>query len=538
MAADTLRIPWWKTSVIYQIYPRSFKDSNGDGVGDLRGITERLEYFKWLGIQAIWISPFYPSPMADFGYDISDYRDIDPQFGTMEDFDQLLSEAHRQGLKVILDFVPNHTSDQHLWFIESRSAKTSPKRDWYIWHDGQPDGSEPNNWKSVFGGGAWEWDQATGQYYYHAFLKEQPDLNWRNEAVQEAMYEVMRFWLQKGVDGFRVDVMWHLIKDEQLRDNPPNPDYEESRGTYQQLLPVYSTDQPEVHDIVARMRQVAEAYGEKVIIGEVYLPIQKLMAYYGPENTGAHLPFNFQLLQLAWDAQEIATAIDQYEGALPADSWPNWVLSNHDRPRIASRVGEPQARVAAMLLLTLRGTPTVYYGDEIGMRDVPIPIEEIRDPQGLNMPDKDLSRDPARTPMQWSDQPYAGFSDVAPWLRIDKRYRRINVERLREDPYSMLSLYRKLLDLRNNEPALNIGTYTPVFSNQQVIAYQRDEPGADSFLIVLNLTPRPCRFRQPEHTPLRKGSITIATSPELEGQAIGENIYLSGDEGIVVRLEQ
>lgn len=538
MTAVTNRIPWWKTSVIYQIYPRSFQDSNGDGVGDLRGITARLEYVKWLGIQAIWISPFYPSPMADFGYDISDYRDVDPQFGTMEDFDRLLDEAHRLGLKVILDFVPNHTSDQHPWFIESRRSKTSPKRDWYIWHDGQPDGSEPNNWKSVFGGSAWEWDQATGQYYYHAFLKEQPDLNWRNEAVQEAMYEVMRFWLQKGVDGFRVDVMWHLIKDTQLRDNPPNPDYEESRGTYQQLLPVYSTDQPEVHAIVARMRQVAEEHGEKVIIGEVYLPIQQLMAYYGPENTGAHLPFNFQLLQLPWHAQEIATAIDQYEGALPADSWPNWVLSNHDRPRIASRVGEPQARVAAMLLLTLRGTPTVYYGDEIGMRDVPIPVEEIRDPQGLNMPDKDLSRDPARTPMQWNDQPYAGFSEAVPWLRVDKRYPRVNVERLREDPYSMLSLYRKLLNLRNNEPALNSGTYTPVFSNQQVIAYQRDAPGADSFLVVLNLTPRPCRFRQPEHTPLPKGSIAVATSPELEGQAIGENIYLGGDEGIVVRLEQ
>ena len=246
MDATASHTPWWKTSVIYQVYPRSFKDTNGDGIGDLSGITEQLDYFTWLGIQAIWISPIYPSPMADFGYDISDYQDIHPLFGTMADFERLVEEAHRRDLKVVLDFVPNHTSDQHPWFVESRSSKTSPKRDWYIWHDGKPDGSEPNNWKSVFGGNAWEWDSTTGQYYYHAFLKEQPDLNWRNESVQEAMLDVMRFWLQKGVDGFRVDVMWHLIKDAQLRDNPPNPNYEESEGTYQQLLPVYSTDQPEV----------------------------------------------------------------------------------------------------------------------------------------------------------------------------------------------------------------------------------------------------------------------------------------------------
>lgn len=529
--------PWWKTGVIYQIYPRSFQDTNGDGIGDLKGIISRLDYLQELGIQAIWISPIYPSPMADFGYDIADYVDIDPIFGTMADVEQLLQEAHQRKLKVIMDLVPNHTSDRHPWFIESKQSKTSPKRDWYIWHDGKPGGGPPNNWKSVFGGDAWAWDEHTQQYYYHGFLNEQPDLNWRNEAVQEAMYDVMRFWLDKGVDGFRVDVMWHLIKDEQLRDNPLNPEYSESQSTYNQLLPVYSTDQPEVHAIVAEMRKVVDAYNERVIIGEVYLPIQQLMEYYGPKNDGAHMPFNFLLLTMPWNALELSAAIDQYEGALPDDGWPNWVLGNHDRPRLASRIGAHQARVAAVLLLTLRGTPTLYYGDEIGMHDVPIPVEEIQDPQGLNMPDKDLSRDPCRTPMQWSNKPNAGFSETKPWLRVDRKYARINVDAQRHDPFSVLSLYRKLIALRNQEPALYQGSYSPVYANDQLLAYRRDSPEGDSFLIVLNLTPRPCRYRQPQQSPL-KGQVVVATLPELENTSIEENIYLGGDEGIVVRLER
>lgn len=530
--------PWWKTGVIYQIYPRSFQDANGDGIGDLKGIISRLDYLQELGIQAIWISPIYPSPMADFGYDIADYIDIDPIFGTMAAIEHLLQEAHHRGLKVIMDLVPNHTSDRHPWFIESKRSKTSPKRDWYIWHDGKPGGGPPNNWKSVFGGDAWEWDEHTQQYYYHGFLKEQPDLNWRNPAVREAMYDVMRFWLDKGVDGFRVDVMWHLIKDEQLRDNPLNPEYSENQSTYDELLPVYSTDQPEVHAIVAQMRKVVDAYDERVIIGEVYLPIQQLMAYYGPKNDGAHMPFNFLLLTMPWNALDLSAAIDQYEGALPADGWPNWVLGNHDKPRLASRIGAHQARVAAVLLLTLRGTPTLYYGDEIGMHDVPIPVEEIQDPQGLNMPDKDLSRDPCRTPMQWSNKSNAGFSEARPWLRVDRKYARTNVEVQRNDPFSVLSLYRKLIMIRNQEPALYQGSYTPVYANDQLLAYRRDSPDdGDSFLIVLNLTSRPCRYRQPQQS-LLKGQVVVATVPELENTSIEENIYLGGDEGIVVRLER
>ncbi|PSL23091.1 alpha-glucosidase [Chitinophaga ginsengisoli] len=528
---------WWQTGVIYQVYPRSFQDSNGDGIGDLRGITGRLDHLQWLGIDAVWLSPIYPSPMADFGYDIADYTGIYSLFGSMQDFDTLLNEVHRRDMKLLLDLVPNHTSNQHPWFLESRSSRDNPKRDWYIWHDPLPDGGAPNNWLSVFGGEAWEWDAATQQYYYHAFLKEQPDLNWRNPAVQEAMFDVMRYWLTKGVDGFRVDVMWHMIKDKQLRNNPVNPDYEPHMATYSQQLPVYSTDQPEVHEVVHKMRRVMEEFdGDRVMIGEIYLPIQQLMPYYGADNKGAHLPFNFQLLSLPWNASSIAVAIDQYEGALPAQGWPNWVLSNHDQHRIASRVGQQQARVAAMLLLTLRGTPTIYYGDEIGMRNVAIPFDEVQDPQGLNMPDKNLSRDPSRTPMQWDNSVNAGFTTGKPWLRLSKTYQRVNVSAQKADSYSMLSLYRQLIALRRREPSLTTGDYSPVFSDNQILAFMRQHEGHSSFLIVLNLTHLPCYFR-PANFPFR-GRIEVATFPETEGSIVNDTISLDGDEGMVIRLER
>lgn len=525
---------WWQREVIYQIYPRSYQDSNNDGIGDLQGILKRLDYLKWLGVKAIWISPIYPSPMADFGYDISDYEGIHPLFGTMEDFDELIKEIHDRGMKMILDLVPNHTSDQHPWFLASRSSRDNPKRDWYIWKDPREDGNPPNNWLSVFGGSGWEWDEKTGQYYYHGFLKEQPDLNWRNPEVQEAMYNVMRFWLDKGVDGFRVDVMWHMIKDKQLRDNPQNPDYEEHMSTYNKLLPVYSTDQPEVHDIVADMRKVLDEYDERMMIGEIYLPIHKLVSYYGFERKGAHLPFNFLLLSVAWEPKLIASAIDEYEGALPEEGWPNWVLGNHDQARVISRVGVAQSKVAAMLLLTLRGTPTIYYGDEIGMRDVPIPFDEVQDPQGLNMPEKNLSRDPARTPMLWDATENAGFTKGKPWLRIDRTYQRRNVAIEKEDKYSYLSLYRRLIKLRQEEPSLMIGNYRPVFSDNQMIAYTRELEGHHKFLILLNLSHRPCYFKPEDFE--AKGIIEVATFPEFEGTPLEETISISGDEGMIVRL--
>ncbi len=305
--------PWWMKGVVYQVYPRSFQDSDGDGIGDLAGIRRRLDYLKWLGIDALWISPIYPSPMKDFGYDISDYCGVDVTFGTLADFDALIGEAHALGLKLILDFVPNHTSDQHPWFVESRASRTSPKRDWYIWRDPRPDGGPPNNWISNFGGSAWQFDEASGQYYYHAFLREQPDLNWRNAGVRAAMHDVLRFWLDRGVDGFRVDVIWHLIKDDQFRDNPPNPGYREGQPDIDRLQQVYSADRPEVHEVIAGLRGVLNEYEDRVLIGEIYLPIERLVTYYGKDLSGAQLPFNFQLLHSAWDAPHIAGMIGEYE---------------------------------------------------------------------------------------------------------------------------------------------------------------------------------------------------------------------------------
>jgi alpha-glucosidase len=537
MAKDLSPYLWWQTGIIYQIYPRSFQDSNGDGIGDLNGIRSRLDYLKWLDVDVIWMSPIFPSPMADFGYDISDYKAIHPMFGTMGDFDALLKEVHENGMKLLLDFVPNHSSDQHPWFLESRSSRDNPKRDWYIWEDAAPDGGPPNNWLSVFAGSAWEWDEHTGQYYYHAFLKEQPDLNWRNLEVKKAMYDVMRFWLDKGVDGFRVDVMWHLIKDKLLRNNPPNPDYDPHTSSYNKLLPVYSTDQPEVHDIVHEMRAVLDSYDDhRIMIGELYLPIHKLMTYYGTDNNGAQLPFNFLLLSTPWDAVKVASAVSEYEAALPPEGWPNWVIGNHDQPRIISRIGVGQARVGAVLLLTLRGTPTMYYGDEIGMSDVPIPPDEVKDPQGLNMPNKNLSRDPSRTPMQWDDGPQAGFSDATPWLRVSRTYKRHNVAAEREDEHSFLSFYRRLIALRQREPSLEVGNYIPVHSDHQMLAFIRHAPGHPRFLIVVNFTHRPCYFRPKELS--LNGRVEVATGREVESVRIEHSVNLAGDEAVIIRLDE
>lgn len=525
---------WWQKGIIYQIYPRSFQDSNGDGVGDLPGILSRLDYLQWLGVNAVWISPIYESPMADFGYDISDYCSIHPLFGSLSDFDKLLEEIHRRGMKLILDLVPNHTSNQHPWFLESRSSRDNAKRDWYIWKDARADGSPPNNWLSVFGGSGWEWDDKTHQYYYHAFLKEQPDLNWRNPDLQQAMFNAMRFWLDKGVDGFRVDVMWHMIKDNQLRDNPPNPDYQPHQATYEKHLPVHSTDQAEVHDIVRLMRGVMDEYDDRVMIGEIYLPVHRLVMYYGHDSRGTHLPFNFQLLSVPWEPGRLFSVVEEYEAALPSGGWPNWVLGNHDQPRIISRIGVAQAKIAAMLLLTLRGTPTIYYGEEIGMRDVAIPPDEIRDPQGLNMPGLDLSRDPARTPMQWDDSRHGGFSKARPWLRLPDNYPRVNVKVQQLDTFSMLSFYKSLIEIRSREPALNVGEYRSVYSDKRLIAYAR-ESVASGFLIVLNMTHRPCFFR-PENYSF-EGTIELSTEPERNGTIVKNSLAISGDEGVVIRLK-
>jgi len=520
---------WWQKGIVYQVYPRSFADSNGDGVGDLRGLISKLGYLEQLGVDAIWVSPVYPSPMADFGYDVSDYTGIHPIFGDLEDMQQLLDRAHDHGMRIILDFVPNHTSDQHPWFIEARSSRSNPKRDYYLWHDPKPGGGAPNNWLSVFGGGGWTWDATTEQYYFHAFLKEQPDLNWRNPEVRREMYAAMRYWLERGVDGFRVDVLWHLIKDAEWRDNPPNPDFRPDQIPYNALLPVYSTDQPEVHEIACEMRSLLDAYPERVLIGEIYLPIRRLVAYYGTSANGAHLPFNFQLITLPWDAQQISASISEYEGALPADAWPNWVLGNHDQPRIASRVGLAQARVAAVLLLTLRGTPTLYYGDELGMRDTMIFPEQMQDPQGKRI---GVSRDPARTPMQWTGEAHAGFSTAPPWLPLGHDYQYCNVETQSHDRDSMLGLYRRLIALRRAEPALSVGAYKPLVTQGQLLAYLR-EAGDQRFLVVLNLGSRPGHFSLEA---LGAGELVISTDGRRQGERVTGRLVMLGDDAVVVRL--
>ncbi|QJP16174.1 DUF3459 domain-containing protein [Starkeya sp. ORNL1] len=529
---DQTDIPlsWWHGATIYQIYPRSFQDTNGDGIGDLEGVRRRLPYLAGLGIDAVWISPFYPSPMADFGYDVADYCGVDPIFGTLEDFDALVGDAHRLGLRIILDFVPNHTSARHPWFAESRTGRASAKRDWYIWREPAPDGGPPNNWLSHFGGSGWERDAASGQYYYHAYLKAQPDLNWRNPAVRAAMMDALRFWLQRGVDGFRVDVMWHLMKDAEFRDDPPNPAFQPGQPAIERHLPIHSTDRPEVHQVVREMRGTLSAYGDKLLIGEIYLPMERVVTYYGERLSGAHLPFNFQLIAAPWDARHLASLIEAYERALPPGAWPNWVLGNHDRSRVASRVGAAQARVASMLLLTLRGTPTLYYGDELGMVDVPVPPEAAQDPWEKNEPGIGVGRDPVRTPMRWTGAPDAGFTTGTPWLPIGGELA-MNVADESADPKSLLTLYRRLLALRRATPALSLGSYEGIPTSGDILAFHRRHPDGD-VVVALNLG------HQPATLDASTGARAILLSTHLDrvGEVPAGPLHLRPDEGIIFRL--
>jgi len=526
---------WWQTGVIYQIYPRSFLDSNGDGVGDLSGITRKLDYLCWLGVDAIWLSPIYPSPMADFGYDISNYTAVDPLFGTLEDLDLLLQQAHQRDLKVILDFVPNHTSDEHPWFQESRSSRTNEKRDWYIWRDPAEGGGPPNNWTSNFGGSAWQFDKQSGQYYLHLFDVKQPDLNWRNPEVRQAMYDVLRFWLDRGIDGFRIDVLSSLLKDEQFRDNPTNPDWNPGDRPSARQLHLYTGDLLEIHEIVREMRAVVDRYDERVLIGELYLPIKRVVRYYGEQLDEVHLPFNFQFVTMpTWEAATVRRVVDAYEAALPPGAWPNWVLGNHDRPRIATRVGRHQALIAHMLLLTLRGTPTCYYGDELGMQDVAIPPESLYDPQGKDHPEH--SRDLQRTPMQWDPSPNAGFCppDVKPWLPVADDFQTYNVAVEQREPHSFLALVHELLTLRRTLAALTIGSQQSIDQpNPSCFAYSRQHSDQHC-LVVLNFS------AQDQVVPLPgqgQGRILLSTRLDREGRITLSQVHLRGNEGLLIELE-
>ena len=534
---------WWQTGVVYQIYPRSYQDSNGDGVGDLSGIIQRLDYLsETLGVDAIWLSPIYPSPMHDFGYDVADYTDIHPLFGSLADFDRLLDETHKRGMKLILDLVPNHTSDEHPWFMESHSSLDNPKRDWYLWRDPAPGGGPPNNWLSHFGGPAWTYDETTKQYYLHQFVKQQPDLNYRNPEVVTAILDVMRFWLDRGVDGFRVDVIGLMMKDPEFRDEPPDPAWDGIKP-FDSLLHIYTANLPEVHDLIRQMRAVLDSYDDRMMVGETYLPNDKLMLYYGSADMlECHLPFNFQLITARWDAAGVRKLVDDYEAVLPPDAWPNWVLGNHDQHRLATRVGPDQARVANMLLLTLRGTPTCYYGDELGMENVTIPPEKIQDPPAVNQPEiaHIVGRDPERTPMQWDGSPNAGFAtpDVEDlWLPLAPNYREVNVASQLNDPQSFLNYFRKLLAYRKSTPALLRGSYSSIDpgsreAQKNCFVFER-QADHQRLLVALNFSAQDQKLSLPG---LGMGRIVLATNLDRDGEVNLAELSLRGNEGCIIEL--
>ncbi len=530
---------WWRDGVIYQIYPRSFADSNGDGIGDLPGIIARLDHLSELGVDAVWLSPVYPSPMYDFGYDVSDYCEIDPVFGTLADFDRLVQQAHQRGLRIIMDLVLNHSSHQHPWFVESRASRDNPRRDWYIWRDGATGGKLPNNWQSFFGGPAWEWDERTQQYYLHSFLKEQPDLNWRNPAVKEALFDVVRFWLERGVDGFRLDVFNLYFKDALFRDNPPRPGL---RG-YDRQWHVYDKDQPEMHPLLRELRALLDRYPERMAVGETFSdhPIEMAAAYYGENNDELHLAFNFHFTQQPWRARAFHEAIAQWEAALRPGAWPCYVLSNHDVVRHASRYAaglhtDARAQVAAALLLTLRGTPFLYYGEEIAMRQGQIPRAEIQDPVGKRYWPFHKGRDGCRTPMPWDDSPNAGFSVNPPWLRVNPDYRERNVAAQRQDPNSVFHWYRRLIALRRTSPALRRGAYRPLIRRPvHALAYLREAP-EQTLLVALNFSSRPVLAVLDEPLPARDWHALLSTADRPELELLGNSLALAPYEACVLGM--
>ncbi|PWT87428.1 MAG: glucohydrolase [Acidobacteria bacterium] len=488
--------PWWKHAVIYEIYPRSFQDSNGDGVGDLKGIISRLDYLRELGVDAIWLTPMSPSPQVDFGYDVSDYTAIDPQYGTMDDFDHLIAEAKKKNIRIIVDLVANHTSDQHAWFLESRSSRDNPKRDWYIWKDGKANGQPPNNWLSWFGGSAWKLDPKTGQYYYHYFYTEQPDLNWRNPAVRKAMYDVMRFWLNRGAAGFRIDAISRLFEDSDLRDEKILPGTD-SYGN-PKIEHKYTDNLPEVHDVLKEIRKLVDGYpNHPVLISEADEPnITELTKMYG-NNDEVQLPMDFQLaLVNRLSAPQFRKLLDEID-TNSAKGQPYFFFSNHDQMRQWDRYGDGAhndniAKITATLLLTTRATPQLYYGEEIGMvTTVPERREDVKDPVGRSSWPIDKGRDGERTPMQWNATPNAGFSSAEKtWLPVPASFKVRNVEAERKDPNSILSFYKKLIQLRRNQPALQSGSYQPLNEDDpHVLSWLRKNTGdGDSVIIVLNMS--------------------------------------------------
>lgn len=479
---------WWRDGVIYQIYPRSFLDSNHDGIGDLPGITAKLDYLQELGIDAIWLSPVYPSPDADFGYDISGYCDIDQKFGGMSAFDEFIHQSHARNIRVIMDLVMNHTSDQHPWFQESRSSKDNQYRDWYIWKGKSEKNGLPNNWQSRFGGSGWEWDPLTEEYYFHMFAKEQPDLNWRNPKVVQAILEMIKFWLDKGVDGFRLDVFNAYYKDANFRNNPPKlglPKFDQQKH-------IYDIDQPEMFDFLKQFRELLDSYPERYAVGETFEGDYKTAAYYMGDKA-LHAAFEFSFLQSRYKPGSFYKSIQQWENELSQKGWPCYVLNNHDVIRSASRYtrreDDERLKVLATLLLTLRGTPFLYYGEEIGMRDIQINKKsDVLDPVGRRFWPFYKGRDGCRSPMQWNQELNAGFSSHEPWLAVNNNFLWRNVANQENEPSSLLNFYKKLLKMRKEHAVFQKGMYLPItYDPKRILAYLR-QSNDQTALVALNFS--------------------------------------------------
>ncbi|MDH3189766.1 MAG: alpha-amylase family glycosyl hydrolase [Acidimicrobiia bacterium] len=528
---------WWREAVFYQVYPLSFADSDGNGYGDIDGIVAKLAYLgDVLGVDALWLSPFYRSPMRDWGYDISDHTDVDPIFGDISSAELLIDEAHNRGLRVIFDYIMNHTSNEHPWFIESASSRDNPKRDWYVWEDPKKDGSPPNNWVSVFSGPAWTFDDTTGQYYRHTYLVHQPDLNWRNPELVEAMLDVARFWLDRGVDGFRVDAAHQMMKDPLNRDNPPTPpDYHrpwKDMGEYDDFIHLYDLGHPDVHIAHREFRKLLDTYPHHpVSVGEIHIfDLPEWASYYGEDLDQFHMPFNFHLMATQWEPVRVRATIESVLWNVPVGAWTNWTMGNHDEIRLATRVGEDQSRLVALLLLTLRGTPFLYYGDEIGMKEVDVPVDRKKDPWGIRV--NFLSRDGARTPMQWDGTADGGFamgeavSD--PWLPVGPDVATINVESELADPNSMLNLYRRIIRFRKGSPALRRGSYlSHPSSNEEVLVYRR-ESDDETITVALNFSSAATSVE------FRAGRVVLSTLDPARSDEFRKSLDLAPREGVIV----
>ena len=532
---------WWRGAVVYQIYPRSYQDSNGDGVGDIPGITARLGHIADLGADAVWLSPFFPSPMKDFGYDVSDYRGVDPLFGTLADFDAMVAEAHRLGLRVIIDQVLSHTSDLHPWFHESRSGRANPKADWYVWADARPDGTPPNNWLSVFGGPAWQWDTGRNQYYLHNFLAEQPDLNFHNPEVQAAVLADMRFWLERGVDGFRLDTVNFYFHGHHLSDNPARPEMSNDPNPYNRQVHTHDKNQPDNVEFLRKFRSLLDEYGATTSVGEVGEetdPVRgiEIMAEYTTGGDKLHMAYSFGFLSERFSPSYFRDQISLFESLAP-NGWPSWSFSNHDVTRhvsrwAASREEEPRiARLAASILLSLRGTICLYQGEELGLPEAELAYEDLQDPVGIRFWPKLKGRDGCRTPMVWQVQvPEAGFTDARPWLPIPETHREMAADRQSEASGSILAHYKAMLAFRAGEPALTKGSIAFVGAPENVLAFERTQEGS-TLLCAFNMSAEPADW------PLREERrLSPVDTPVNDGELKGGQAHLPAFGALFVRV--